>query len=517
MRKLKFLVPLLLMPLISSCTSPFFKKEVKKNEGIMLFSPTDHIISDDFDGLGVEWGAYEDTTKLQVNAWDRISEYANHLEGMSLVRCMVSFDWFCENLDTKGDNDKTNDTWEYNFNNKWMKSTEQVLSYCQEHDIYVAFGAWNVIGKFPLEEDVWGMMDDVTSDPRWAKMASDVLDYLINYKGYTCIKYFVNSNEPNFKGKVGSSKNALNSFEKWKQGVLNVRKALDDMGLQHIKIVGSDATATMDGSFEEYINGISKDDELKNAVGDYGIHVYAQKRPLDNGTMLDLYNQYFDSVKSNDSGFGKDRKVHIWEGGLVDYKDPITDCQGIIDTYNYGTIMANYTLSALISGVNGITYWDFDDAMHFMYNSDGTTTPKQWGMFSTLSSATLSKQKLRPWYQSSSLLINLFRRHNVIFDSGENGSQINPNLRSIATISNDRNTAGVVFSNIGGEKTVKFAIDEKYNNDAKLYVYVFNEKYAKIGDDGYIKPNYEFEGSLNKVTELNLPANSTVFISNKVL
>ena len=55
------------------------------------------MISDDFDGLGVEWGAYEDINKLQTNAWDRITKYANHLDGMSLVRCMVNFDWFCTN------------------------------------------------------------------------------------------------------------------------------------------------------------------------------------------------------------------------------------------------------------------------------------------------------------------------------------------------------------------------------------------------------------------------------------
>lgn len=488
---------------------------INKPDGVMVFSPQLNLISDDFDGLGVEWGAYEDTNKLQTNAWERITKYANRLDGMSLVRCMVSYDWFCENLDTKGDNDKTNDTWTYNFTNKYMKSTEDVLSYCQAHDINVAFGAWNVIGSFP--DDTWGMMDDVTSDPRWAKMNADILEYLILKKGYTCIKYVVNSNEPNYTGKVGSSKNANNTFEKWKQGVLNVRKALDDIGLNNVQVVGSDATATKDGTFEAYLNGISQDEELKDAVGDYGVHVYAQKMPLDNGTMLDMYKEYFDKVKENDPGLGSERKIHIWEGGLVDYKDPVKDCQGIITQYDYATIMANYTLTALVSGVNGITFWDFDDAMHFMYNSDGTSTPKEWGMFSSLSGASALKQQLRPWYHSSSLLINLLRRHNVIFDSGDNSSEKEPNLRSIATISNDRNTAGVIFSNTGKDRTVKFVIDEKYNNDDKLYVYIFNEKYALLGEDGFIKPNYQVNGSLNKIIELTIPSNSMVVVSNKVL
>ena len=491
---------------------------VKKPKDVMVFSPQLNLISDDFDGLGVEWGAYEDTNKLQTNAWERISKYADRLDGMSLVRCMVNFDWFCENLDKKGDEDKTNDTWDYNFDNKWMKSTEQVLSYCQAHDMTVAFGAWNVIGKFPVDQDEWGMMDDVTSDPRWATMMGDVVEYLVLKKGFTCIKYVVNSNEPNYLGRANSSKNAKNTFEKWKRGVLNVRAKLDSLGLQNIKIVGSDATATMDGTMEEYLYGIAQDDSLKAAVGDYGIHVYPYKEPLDNGTMLDQYAERNKKIKEYDPEFGSTRRMHIWEAGLQDGKNLVADCQELIDTYSYAKSMANYTLTALASGVNGIAYWDFDDGMHFMYNGS-TSTPKEWGMFSTLGSASALKQQLRPWYHSSTLLINLLRRHNIIFDSGDNGSAVNPTLRSLATLSNDRNLAGVLFCNtdVINERKVKFVMDEKYNNDEKLFVYIFNEKSTLIGDDGFIKPNYEIAGSLNNVNEITIPASTFVVISNKVL
>lgn len=514
MKKTRLILPIIISCLMSSCNES--ATVVKKPTDIMVFSPTTNLISEDFDGLGVEWGAYEDVNKLQTGAWERITKYADHLKGMSLVRCMVSYDWFCENLDTKGDNDKTNDTWTYNFDNKWMRSTEDVLSYCQKHDINVAFGAWNVIASLP--NDTWGMIDEVTSDPRWAKLNADILEYLVLKKGFTCIKYLVNSNEPNYTGKVGSSKNANNTFEKWRQGVLNVRKALDNIGLNNIKIVGSDATVTGDGSFENYVYGIASDEELRNSVGDYGIHVYAKKEPLDNGKMLDQYRTYFDEIKKYDSGVKKDRKVHIWEGGLSDYKDVERDCQKIIDTFDYATIMANYTLTALAAGINGITYWDFDDGMHFMYNSDGTNTPKEWGMFSSLGSSTSAKQQLRPWYHSSSLLINLLKRHNIVFDSGDNNSEEEANLRSIATISNDKNTAGVLFCNTAmADRKVQFVIDQQYNNNEKMYVYLFNSKNALIGEDGFVKPNYELQGSMNKITELNIPGNCFVVVSNEVL
>ena len=509
----KFL--LLITMVLPGCSK--LESNIKKPDGVMVFSPQINLINDDFDGLGVEWGAYEDLNKLQADAWDTITKYAERMDGMSLVRCMVNFDWFCENLDKKDDNDKTNDTWTYNFTNKWMQSTEQVLTYCQAHDITVAFGAWNVIGSFP--NDTWGMMDDVTSDPRWAKMMGDVVEYLVIKKGFTCIKYVVNSNEPNYLGRANSSKNAHNTFEKWRQGVLNVRAKLDSLGLQNIKIVGSDATATSDGSMDTYLYGIAKDETLRNAVGDYGIHVYPYKEPLDNGTMLNQYNERTAKIKEYDPGFGVTRKMHIWEAGLQDGKNQVTDCQGNIRTYPYAKSMANYTLTALAAGINGIAYWDFDDGMHFMYNSDGTATAKEWGMFSSLGSALPKKQQLRPWYHSSMLLINLLRRHNIVFDSGDNNSEKNPTLRSLATISNDRNLAGVMFCNtdVVNAQQVKFVLDEKYNNNEKLYVYLFNEKSALLGEDGFIIPNYEIEGSLNKINELTIPASSFVVVSNKVL
>ena len=40
----------------------------------------------------------------------------------------------------------------------------------------------------------------------------------------------------------------------------------------------------------EYFNGISKSDELKEAVGDYGFHVYCPNMIIDSG---DRYSDWF--------------------------------------------------------------------------------------------------------------------------------------------------------------------------------------------------------------------------------
>ena len=92
---------------------------------------------------------------------------------------------------------------------------------------------------------------------------------------------FVSSKEPNYTCREGRSKNAKNTFEKWAQGVKNVRKALDDRGFNDIKIVGGDTTG-FEGT-DEYFTGIANDKTLREKVGDYGFHVYCPNMIIDTG------------------------------------------------------------------------------------------------------------------------------------------------------------------------------------------------------------------------------------------
>ena len=216
-----------------------------------------NIVLNNFEGLGVEWGTYEDPDKLSSGSWERSLQIMDRLNPQ-VTRCMLNYDWFITNFNDYYDDDKSNDTWEYNFSNKLMNNTIDVLRYCDDHDIDVAFGCWNVPGS--LGKDEYNMFTEVTSDARWATMTADILEYLIKFQGIKCIKYFVNSNEPNYSGVEGKSKNYNNTFEIWAQGVKNVRKALDDRGFNDIKIIGGDTTG-FDGTIE-YFDGISKSNEL---------------------------------------------------------------------------------------------------------------------------------------------------------------------------------------------------------------------------------------------------------------
>ena len=102
-----------------------------------------HIVLDNFEGLGVEWGTYEDPDKLSSDSWERSLKIMDRLNPQ-VTRCMLNYDWFITNFSDNYDDDISNDTWDYNFSNKLMNNTVDVLRYCDDHDIDVAL----VVGTF---------------------------------------------------------------------------------------------------------------------------------------------------------------------------------------------------------------------------------------------------------------------------------------------------------------------------------------------------------------------------------
>ena len=505
---------LLALPLLSSCLLVMSGcNSDPQSKGDKLYFNDKNIVIERFEGLGVEWGTYEDPDKLSSDSWERSLKIMDRLNP-DVTRCMLNYDWFITNFDDKKDDDKTNDTWEYNFSNKLMNNTIDVLRYCDDHDIEVAFGCWNVPGDVRVDE--YRMMKEVTSDIRWAKMTADILEYLINKQGIRCIKYFVNSNEPNYTGVEGRSKNYNNTFEVWAQGVKNVRKALDERGFTDIKIVGGDTTG-FEGT-DEYFTGISSDASIREVVGDYGFHVYCPNMIIDSGDLAVRIQNMYDKIKKNDKQLGVSRMPHIWEAGLFDGKNQETDSNAFIANFSYGLRMADYTLQCAISGVSSVVYWDFDDGMHFMPLADGSLSSKGWGMFSSLGSDSAAKQRLRPWYHSSVLLTNLMKRGSKIIDSGINKPTIDKGFRSMGVIGPNDSYAGVVAINRGMQDVTKtFKINSNFYDSGKVYVYIYNQNELKLGDDGFVKENQILEASLTNELEITIPNGSMVILSSKEL
>lgn len=462
------------------------------------------IINTNFGGLGVEWGTYEDENKLVPDAWDRIYSAVDYLKPQ-IVRCMFNLDWICYDLDTKGNSDKNDDTWKYDFTSDHMESCCNVLEYCQNNDIDVAFGFWNVIGNANTSVDIWGMMEDCSSDIRWAKMTADVLDYLVNDKGFTCIKYFVNTNEPNYTGVKGSSKMAYNTYEKWETGVRQVRAKLDAIGLNNIDIVGGDTTGFGEVALS-YLKNISSN--LNNVVNNYGAHFYISNLDISKRNFYNYLSQVVKGIEERDKN-AKNKKMYIWEAGLLDGKDNQTDCNSYIQNYSYGYRMADYTLQAIQAGMDGVCYWDLDDAMHYMYTESGQT-PKEWGMFSTYASASIKDQEYRPWYYSSVMLTNILRRTNNIYDDSSDTT-----LTSIATTTADKKDGSIILVNHNQTAVkTKVILDDAVSNNTKTYVYIYKEGKLLLDNNGKILPNLEYDKSINSLFEIEVPSGSMIILTS---
>jgi hypothetical protein len=499
---------LLLGTLVSSMTLVGCGQSAVDSTNI-VFSEDD-LVQSSFGGLGVEWGVYEDADKLDDYSWQRIYANAEKL-APTRIRCMINYDWFVTNFDDKGDDDKSNDTWDYDFANQWGENLTLLLTYCQTHNIQVAFGSWNVVGS--VTDDVWGMMDECTSDIRWAKMSAFVMDYLINKQGFTCIRWFVNGNEPNYLGVKGSSKNYNNSFAKWSQGVKNVRTAFDAKGLTNLGIVGGDTTG-LDGT-TEYFTGIANN--ISDKVSDYGTHLYMSNYNIDGGYVLESLNTLNEGISKLDKGYGTTRPLDVWESGLLDGKNNETDGNTLIKTVSYGVRMADFTIQSALGGINSIVYWDFDDGMNFMY-SGSTAVAKKWGMFSSLAADQPYDQELRPWFHSSCLLTHLLSKGSKIYGSNVNSRDVDPNFRTLGVVNSGDKSGGYIAINRGSSALEKsFVIDKTIEGSGKLYIYYFGEGLLRLGSDGFVTPNYVIDGSLTKRLSLSIPANSFVLVSSEVL
>ncbi|MBP5686170.1 MAG: hypothetical protein J6W87_00120, partial [Clostridia bacterium] len=339
----------------------------------------------------------------------------------------------------------------------------------------------------------------------------DLVEFLVKDKGYTCIKWFVNTNEPNYVGNVGSSKNAYNTYEKWKEGVTNVKEEFVRRDLGYIDIIGGDVTASGTG-FSTYLMGVAR--EMTDIVHNYGVHLYVSNYLIDTGSFYTDLKKNYDAIKEIDKKVGDEHRFIIWESGLLDGKNAVTDCNSYIANYSYGLRMADFTVQSLLAGANGICYWDLDNAMHFMYNENGMT-PKEWGMFSTLSGASPLKQELRPWYHSSTLITNMLKAGSTIYK----GSFIeNDKFRTLAAVTEDGNCGGIIAVNRDMNPVTKtFTVEKKINGSGKLYIYVFGEKHLQLGSDGTVVPNAVVDGDLNGKVTVEIPAGCVTFISSEKL
>ena len=84
---------------VSGCGKQDSEVEVVVDKDNLVFS-NENVVLNNFEGLGVEWGTYEDPDKLSSGSWERSLKIMDRLNPQ-VTRCMLNYDWFITNFDDK--------------------------------------------------------------------------------------------------------------------------------------------------------------------------------------------------------------------------------------------------------------------------------------------------------------------------------------------------------------------------------------------------------------------------------
>lgn len=403
---------------------------------------------------GVQWSAYPhaDTKNAEwgllmtPEKWSRVYERLDFIRP-GIVRVMDQAGWrYFTGVDGSGNP-------VVDFNTDEVKALFNVLEYCQKRSIPVIFGEWGAPGY-------WGEPGNINraDDVRWITMITRYLDFLINKKGFTCIKYYNIVNEPN-----GNWASTNGDWEQWKKGVTMLNDSIASIGLKcKVSIAGPDAVVVYDNPVSKY-KGLEwmyeSINQLDHIIGAYDVHAYPDGEAVRSGEFGKYYGDIYNRVKPT----GK--KLILGELGLkysgalgsknreLALADPNAskdDSNMFVYEFFYGLDIADAVIQSMNKGLEGAVAWDLDDAMHTQDDKGDKTKLKRWGMWNSLGTELCNKpedENLRPWFYTWSLMCRYF-----------------PTGMSIASVNLPEKNMVKVVAGILSEKSVSIAL---LNNSLK--------------------------------------------------
>lgn len=430
-------------------------KEVFK----LVIDPTSKPV-EKFKGFGVEW----DSRSYNLNGvtdkdFELIGKRVKWM-GIPIVRIMMQTKW-CYSQSTG-----------YDWDSEGMKLLYRHLNFCKQNNIDVLLTDWGV-------EVDWLAVDGIerTDKPEYAEVISTYLDYLINKKGFTCIKYFSLVNEPNYE---------VGNFERWRNGFENVYNSFVDKGLdKKIKFVAPGQSNDKKWFFDTV-------DEARFAVDIYDTHLYAWKdRTLAGGVYAEL-KELWDYAKSIDVNINK-KQFFVTEAGMRDGQS--ANISTLIDDYYYGVFMIDFAIQAIHAGATAVLAWMLDDNSHPDF---------KWGLWKDKNNG----MGFRPWAFTWSLLTKLFPTSSEIYKLRPRSIQ----LRALGAKLKNGSGWSFCIVNVGNDSS-SVSIKVEGGKNYKFYKYLYNEKNIKTNQDGYPVPESSMEINLNNGEEIIIPGNTVIFLT----
>ncbi len=405
------------------------------------------------------------TWRVDKNDWETVVVPRIREMQLPRIRMMLMPGWFApeEQCYTQKD---------YVWDSAFMQSVYDVLDTAQENKIEVNVTVWGTDGRAPwlLEEGsaptTWlGYI----ADDRWddfGGVCADAFRYLIEEKGYTCIKEATLFNEPTQDflrlGRVQGFANYVSICKEFDS-------ALKTVGVRDkIKLVLSDDT-------QDSVWLGATLSELEGVYDGVSSHSYSYGKEYTNDNIQNTLNTY--ALKYFRQAMeGYEHVPHIWdEFGLNTGLDTHTVSDA--DTAQRGFEIARVALNMLYAGSSGVSYW----TLFNQYYDEGNRIMNM-GLWRYADDG----YDCNPVYYSYSMFTRFCKKDMEIFpiksDDGD--------LMGIALKAKDGNWTYLLTNSAAEEKKVSFVNNTKFPTTMSKYVY----------DENNVPTDNKVIGSSGKVT-----------------
>ena len=444
-------------------------------------------VSEDYIGNGVQWDPYE-VSDISDADWQKLYSRLDFMKPQ-FIRMM-------HNIGEKTENGVL-------IKEAGLEHLMHLLDYCQSRNITVMFGDWGGSIADP---------EKGTINETLLRNIAVYLDFLINSKGYDCIKYYNLINEPN-----GYWSQTKGDYALWSRAVRFFWDEARKLGLDSkISMAAPDVAIWTDEETFWVSNTVRDFPEI---TGIYDIHTYPSKITVNSG-------QYTEIIKAYKDASAPGSKIVMGEIGFK-YQEPedaayqaenlkragdlahasTEDSQMFVYDYMYGTDMADAVFQTINAGYSGCVAWMLDDAMH--YKEPGKL--KIWGFWNIFGDERYGAEHetVRPWFYAWSLLCRYIPRGTDFYTVNVSDTD---GIKAIAGVHDGKRTIAVV--NVSKEeKAVKVTSDNLGDMD-NVRKYIYGEGlFATEGDCTMHPSATDMDFSPSKGEILKLPGESLILLT----